>query len=77
MEFVSSEGTPILVGKNNRQNEELTRTAPADALWLHAKDMAGSHVIVLSQGLPGEKRFPKPLHWLPISAKGAAAERFP
>lgn len=50
--FLSSAGLPIYVGKNNEQNDRLTRSAPADALWLHVKDAAGSHVIVDSQGMP-------------------------
>lgn len=77
MEFVSSEGTPILVGKNNRQNEELTRTAPADALWLHAKDMAGSHVIVLSQGLPGEKTLSEAAALAAYFSKGRSSGKVP
>jgi predicted ribosome quality control (RQC) complex YloA/Tae2 family protein len=45
--YISSEGTPIYVGKNNKQNEYLTnRLARPDDLWLHTKDIPGSHVIV-------------------------------
>jgi predicted ribosome quality control (RQC) complex YloA/Tae2 family protein len=51
-EFVSRDGIKILVGKNNRQNDELTlRQAASDDIWLHAKDIAGSHVIVRAAGL--------------------------
>ena len=50
--FLSSAGLPIYVGKNNEQNDRLTRQAPPDALWLHVKDAAGSHVIVDSKGAP-------------------------
>ena len=47
--FISSDGTDILVGKNNRQNDTLTlHTAQGDDLWLHTKDIPGSHVIVRS-----------------------------
>ena len=39
--------TQILVGKNNRQNDSLTfKTASKDDMWLHVKDMPGSHVII-------------------------------
>ncbi|MBQ7100152.1 MAG: NFACT family protein, partial [Clostridia bacterium] len=41
MEYESSDGFTILVGRNNEQNDRLTRNAPADALWLHVKDAAG------------------------------------
>lgn len=44
--FAAPDGTRIEVGKNNVQNDRLTKSAPPDAVWLHAKDMAGSHVIV-------------------------------
>ena len=51
MEFCSSDGLRILVGRNNRQNDQLTlKTADRDDLWLHVKDMPGSHVIVCCAG---------------------------
>lgn len=47
LEFKSSDGYEILVGRNNRQNDLLTlKTARAADLWLHTKNIAGSHVIV-------------------------------
>ena len=50
-EFMSSEGFKILVGRNNRQNDRLTlKTASKTDLWLHTKDIHGSHVIVLTEG---------------------------
>ena len=55
MVFLSSAGLSIYVGKNNEQNDRLTRNAPADALWLHVKDAAGSHVIVDSKGMPDKQ----------------------
>ncbi|EOI00582.1 fibronectin/fibrinogen-binding protein [Enterococcus moraviensis ATCC BAA-383] len=46
-EFYSSDGTLILVGRNNLQNDQLTlRTAKKTDIWLHAKDIPGSHVII-------------------------------
>ncbi len=48
-QFLSSDGTEILVGKNNLQNDQLTlRTARKTDYWLHAKDIPGSHVIIRS-----------------------------
>ncbi len=45
--FISPEGFTIYVGRNNVQNDQLTlRTAKNYDLWFHAKDVAGSHVIV-------------------------------
>ncbi|KKK09485.1 Rqc2 family fibronectin-binding protein [Bacillus sp. L_1B0_12] len=45
--YESSQGVPILVGKNNKQNEYLTTKAAArDEIWLHTKDIPGSHVVI-------------------------------
>lgn len=47
MHFVSSTGADIYVGKNNRQNDELTlRFASPNDIWMHTKNIPGSHVIV-------------------------------
>jgi len=49
MHFVSDSGIDIFVGKNNTQNDELTmHLAKSDELWLHTKDVHGSHVIIRS-----------------------------
>ncbi|MFK4565574.1 fibronectin-binding protein EfbA [Enterococcus sp. UD-01] len=46
-EFQSTDGTLILVGRNNLQNDQLTlKTAKKTDIWLHAKDIPGSHVII-------------------------------
>ncbi|MBO8159407.1 NFACT RNA binding domain-containing protein [Thermosyntropha sp.] len=45
--FISSDGLEILVGRNNRQNDILTlKQADKNDLWLHTKDIPGTHVIV-------------------------------
>ena len=50
-EYTSVEGYRILVGKNNKQNDLLTtQIAAKQDLWFHTKDIAGSHVIVMSGG---------------------------
>ena len=52
MRFVSTDGYPIYVGRNNRQNEELTfKSARKDDLWLHASKVHGSHVIIACAGV--------------------------
>ncbi len=48
--YVSGDGIDILVGKNAVQNDRLTAEAPPEAVWLHAKDMPGSHVIIRAEG---------------------------
>ena len=51
MRFESTNGYPIYVGRNNRQNDELTfKLARKDDLWLHASKVHGSHVIISCGG---------------------------
>jgi len=47
----SSDGFTMLVGKNSRQNEEVTfhQAAPND-IWLHARGVPGAHVIIKAAG---------------------------
>ncbi|WP_077617764.1 Rqc2 family fibronectin-binding protein [Bacillus sinesaloumensis] len=48
--YQASDGTEILVGKNNKQNDYLTnKLAARDEIWLHTKDIPGSHVIIRSK----------------------------
>lgn len=47
--FQATDGTEIYVGRNNKQNEYLTnRQAGKEDIWLHTKDIPGSHVIIKS-----------------------------
>ncbi len=51
MEFISSDGYTILVGRNNKQNDELTiRMAYSTDMWLHTKNIPGSHVLIRTNG---------------------------
>ena len=51
LEFKSSDGFKILVGRNNRQNDKLTlKTASKNDMWLHTKDIHGSHTIIFADG---------------------------
>ncbi|EPA0802842.1 fibronectin-binding protein EfbA [Enterococcus hirae] len=46
-QYLSTDGTLILVGKNNLQNDQLSlKTAKKTDYWLHAKNIPGSHVII-------------------------------
>ncbi|BDZ30891.1 NFACT RNA binding domain-containing protein [Lactiplantibacillus sp. WILCCON 0030] len=48
-QFFASDGTEISVGKNNRQNDQLTlKTARKTDIWLHTQKIPGSHVIIHS-----------------------------
>ena len=47
LHFKSSDGLDIFVGKNNRQNDRLTlKLASSNDIWLHTKNIPGSHVII-------------------------------
>ncbi len=55
--FVSSDGLPILVGRDTRGNDYLTlHVARSQDLWLHVQGRSGSHVVVQvpsrSSGVP-------------------------
>jgi predicted ribosome quality control (RQC) complex YloA/Tae2 family protein len=57
LSLTSADGFRILVGRNSRQNDEVTfRRAKSDDWWFHARGMPGAHVIVFSEGkeLPPE-----------------------
>ena len=46
-EYKTVEGNRILVGRNNKQNDQLTlRQANKNHYWFHTKDIPGSHVIL-------------------------------
>ena len=50
LRYVSSDGYRILAGKNTVQNGELTfREAGKNDIWLHVKDVPGSHVILFTE----------------------------
>ena len=46
--YRSPDGVDILVGKNNLQNERLVRGSDPNAIWLHAKGVPASHVVLNS-----------------------------
>lgn len=51
MQFESSDGFRILVGRNNSQNDLLTlRQAGKNDLWFHTKNIPGSHVVLFTRG---------------------------
>lgn len=51
MKFTSVDGFEILVGRNNRQNDELTlKKAYSTDIWFHTKNIPGSHTIVRTIG---------------------------
>ena len=51
LHFISQDGFDIYVGKNNIQNDELTlKFARPRDIWMHTKNIPGSHVIIVANG---------------------------
>ncbi len=51
LEFKTSQGLTVLVGRNNIQNDKLTfKVGRKGDMWLHAQKCPGSHVLLLSDG---------------------------
>lgn len=49
--IVEFQGFTIWIGKNNKANDQMLKLCQKNDLWLHAKDVAGSHVIVRKKAL--------------------------
>lgn len=50
VEYETTDGFRVLVGRNNLQNDKLTfKTANKNDMWLHTQKIHGSHVIILSE----------------------------
>lgn len=51
MEYESSDGFTILVGRNNEQNDRLSlKTASKNDIWLHTQKFPGSHTVIVTEG---------------------------
>lgn len=51
LKFKTSGGFEVWVGRNNRQNDKLTlKDSEKTDIWLHTKDIPGSHVILKTNG---------------------------
>lgn len=51
LRVVSRDGYVIWVGRNSRQNEQVTfKTAKAPDIWLHARNVPGAHVVIRNDG---------------------------
>lgn len=79
LKFRSTDGFEILVGRNNRQNDILTlKTAKATDIWLHTKDIAGSHVIVRTNGqVPSERTIFEAAQLAAFHSKGKSGSGVP
>ncbi len=79
MRFDSTDGYPIYVGRNNRQNDELTfRIARRDDLWLHASKVHGSHVIIACAGtVPPDNTVTQAAQLAAFYAESAGGQNIP
>ncbi len=50
--YRTSDGWTVLVGRNNNENDSLTKSSAADDVFLHAQGCPGSHVILKREGRP-------------------------
>lgn len=51
LRFEVADGFTVLVGRNNRQNDQLTmRTANNNDWWFHVKNIPGSHTVLVAEG---------------------------
>ena len=79
MEFTSDDGFPILVGRNNLQNDRLTlRTAKGSDVWFHVKNIPGSHVIVAAGGrVPPDRTLEQAAVLAAVHSKAANSKQVP
>lgn len=51
LRFLSSDGFEIIVGRNNRQNDQITfKKAMGRDIWFHARNIPGSHTLLVTDG---------------------------
>ncbi len=76
-EFHTSDGTAVLVGKNNLQNDRLSfKIANKNEIWLHVKDIPGSHVVVRSTN-PSEETILEAAQLAAYFSKGRDSDNVP
>jgi predicted ribosome quality control (RQC) complex YloA/Tae2 family protein len=54
--YRTSDGWEVWVGRNDSENDRITKTAPRNAIWMHAHGCPGSHVVLR----PRDQRDPSP-----------------
>ena len=72
IEYRSSDGYTILVGRNNCQNDQLTlKFAEKTDIWLHTQTITGSHVIIVTDGeTPPDKTIEEAAIIAAVNSKG-------
>lgn len=76
-QFHTSDGTLVLVGKNNLQNDRLSfKTANKNEIWLHVKDIPGSHVVIRDTN-PSEQTILEAAQLAAYFSKGRDSDNVP
>lgn len=72
------DGFKVIIGKNNRQNDYITKHANSNDIWFHTKDIHGSHVILkVEQQLPHQDTINKVASLAAFYSKGAGSSNVP
>ena len=79
LEYKSSDGYTILVGRNNHQNDQLTmKFAEKSDIWLHTQSITGSHVIIVTDGAtPPDKTIEEAAIIAAYNSKGRGSNLVP
>lgn len=79
LRFVSSDGYEIRVGRNNRQNDRLTcKDSEKLDIWLHTKDITGSHTVISCRGeTPPDRTVEEAAIIAAYHSKGRASAQVP
>lgn len=79
LEYKSSDGYTILVGRNNHQNDQLTmKFAEKSDIWLHTQSITGSHVIIVTDGeIPPDKTIEEAAVIAAYNSKGRGGNLVP
>ncbi len=77
--YTLSSGMKVLAGRNNNENDWLTtKKASSTDIWMHTKDIPGSHVILFTEGkTPSEKDLFEAASVAAFHSKGSASENVP
>lgn len=79
LQFTTSDGFPVLVGRNNRENDQLTlRQADDHDIWFHVKNIPGSHTILVTGGrTPSEQAITEAAQIAAYHSKAGASAQVP
>jgi len=79
IEYRSSDGFTILVGRNNYQNDKLSlKFAEKTDIWLHTQTITGSHVIIVTEGaVPPDRTLEEACIIASVNSKGRDSNLVP